>query len=310
MYWIRNRYGTLAIVVAVLCAFGGSGIAEAQPVEVIWSFDYCDLHFWWNGTWDRVAWYAYACWVLDIPDWAYQYGLYALGWTEFYNTGIPAEAGKAQIFLYDGYDRPWGWYQGGQYLVDVYITTDNLVLETDEWVDQACTLGAMMAGGIAGAMFEQYVGFDSAATERSAEWYDLYFLKSAICITTERIHWPWGYSHLDQAGIAPYYQFSVGHTGPLGWLYAGTQDYAPVTFELYSSAYWHALAWGYFLSCTSSGVGGGTIHDIFELVTALRNGSLMGDAFMTAYGHTLDTLDARIGDPNDMYYYLWIYWFS
>jgi len=141
-------------------AIGGIAVGPASAVEIIWETDFAFIHFDWNGTWDNVAWWAYAMWYLDIPDWAYLFAVYGMGWDHIWGPALWGPDGawgpedKIDVYVAatgdpskSSYTRAeWSdpWEVSGS--VTWWVNpNDQLDLVGGGWVNQVCTAGRGVA---------------------------------------------------------------------------------------------------------------------------------------------------------------------
>lgn len=321
----KGVFLALALLAAVGAAFVGTSVAA----EVVWETDYAFLHFDWNGTWDKTAWWAYALWYLDIPDWGFLYGLYGTGWDQMWNSGALcgpggwSSADKLHMYLYQA-DDGLDWHIdvfNSKYYLNLFYEQD--IKLTGDWVTQTCTFGRLSAQMSTLVIYDRYL-------QHPLDSWSQRFLSDALATHVAGVLWPWGDLGVTLGDIQWAYQYTMGLVGSpyftwdmAAWAYYNTED---------ETLYWAARATlagaGYlfedydylFLSAADAG-GASSIYRVFSLLTYLRNDpshSNFSGAFYAAYGHTAEMNATNMWycdpDSNDfnawMYYLMWGTWYN
>jgi len=293
----------LVIVTGVACT-ASPAVAET----LVWETDFARIHFNWEGTWDTTAYWAYGLYVLDIPDWAYMFCVYTMGWTDVWGPafwgpdGVWGPEDKIDIHLQPGWSFP---KVGGTGFVFDPSYFGSLDLEGGGWVNTMCTGGRTMAFYMMyHIMYQRYVA--------NTVWvYDSEFLQKTLSYLVANVLWPWGdhvmvegYDASTLTGIQAGYQHFFG-TYPLTngahWYYwwnsegsaanslspfhpIGTaSSWGTALFNMFGAGYLFA----YYDQAYLEGTGPSTGR-IGTMLTWLRNDPDNNDfngAIMAGYGH-------------------------
>lgn len=291
------------VLVAVTGLFCPAGAAD--PVEVVWEMDYTRLHFDWYGTWDEVAWWAYALWYLDLPDWCYLWAWYGLGWDQLSPRTTPP-TGKINVWLV------WTPFQSEFNETNVWFSIHTpLTLTSDQWFYQTLEAGQRLTYELCRSIY----------VDEAWVWtiYACRFTGEALATYTRDFIYPW-YSYsggqwhcaMDFATLSSYYKSAVAGNGNaiLSWTEAGyglsELGYAHWDYYLYTNSYYTIEAAGYYMY---NYTGHQDVGYIATLVHQLTQTSFE-DAYFQAFGRTLNAFEARISDPNDFYYYFYHYYWG
>jgi len=311
----------LGMVVGTTCVVPS---AEAESVDVTWETDFAFIHFEWNGAMDNVAWWSYGLWYLDVPDWAYLFAVYGIGWDHIWGPalwgtdGVWGAEDKINIYVQRTAGSTHTQALSGQiwYFIN---DADQLELAYGGWVNQVCTAGR---------------GLTFGATLYLAGQFGCAHIPWEIAFHVAAVLWPWGdhlivggYDVSTLEGIRAGYQHWHSGTGAHGehdysspaisWYY---QDFYP---PLDGMRFFDCIAAGYVLSdfdylFNSAAAEGGASskYRIATLLTIIKADPIhdIVAASMTAYGHWgfsvgqmgLDPW-VKLLDPDYNYLDAWLY---
>jgi len=307
------------MVIGVACV---APAIAADPIHVVWETDYAFIHFDWHGTWDQsidyAAWWAYALWYLDVPDWAYLFAVYGMGWDHIWGPGLWGEDGvwgaedKINVYIMYGLGDHVDYVGGNNIWLGAELPLD---LVSGGWVQQVCTAGRGLAFGATTALALRYMWPEWDWTGTSFP-NGITFLFAAISYQVAEVLWPWGdhvpttaygidYDYSSLEGIRDRYQLRWHyvlqwgcHDFGLGDIAGGDPLYFPGTGLFYledPGLYIGTLAWGYLLSDydylfngAANANGASSIYRVATMLRWLRNDISHDDlpgAVMAAYGH-------------------------
>jgi len=165
----RRFTGKAALVLLVAVFISVSCVGAAWATMTVWETDYSSIQFDWSGTWDKEDYYAYALYLLDIPDWAYLFAVYGLGWDHIWgplcwgDNGAWDASDKARVVFYYGYNDgySWAYMLGGKVYLNWYYLPD-LDLVNGGWVNQVCTWGRQVAREMTLDLFYDIAGYSES----------------------------------------------------------------------------------------------------------------------------------------------------
>jgi len=286
------------LLLAMLAALGALFFASAACAESItWEMNYTRLHFEWSGTWDKTAWWAYALWYLDMPDWCYLWAWYGLGWDQLSPLTTPP-TGKIDVWLKDS---PYCHGEtDGQNVILPINKMQTLDITTSAWFYQTLYEGSDLTYNLCGSIFMFRANGSHYSDDHALTYYALiryvgYFI------------YPWGESYMSLSSLTASYKNAVTNDRGriLSFMEAG-YSYIYGTGTAFSNGSLTDLAVGYYMYNWS---GHQDISCIATLVHALGSGNSISSAYLAAFGHGVDVNTARYTDPNDFYYYFYhFYW--
>jgi len=174
----------LGMLIGVGCAVPQDSVAET----ITWETDYCLIKFDWNGTWTDVAYWAYGMYLLDIPDWAYLFGVYGMGWDHIWGSAFwgPDGTWGAEDKVVVRFEPSYRYsYIDNDGQIIVGIGGIPLDLVNGGWVNTMCTVGREVAYYTTTILVDKY--FDAPGYER----YPAY-LGYMIGEHVASVLWPWG----------------------------------------------------------------------------------------------------------------------
>jgi len=334
---MKKRLERLSVIMAMATVVAALVIGPARDArceEVIWETDFAFIHFDWSGTWDKEDYYAYGFYLLDIPDWAYLFSVYGMGWDHTWGPvlwgtdGVWDNSDKVHINLYYGYDDgllSYHIHEGNVYLNAYYFAELDLV--NGGWVDQLCTTGRLVAKEIAHEVYYKITGPSSMYNE----------VEYSLAQYVAYVLWPWGQNQVSLESVAVLYRYYHGQgtytTWHLAernyWVWNGVPGHWDVTPEEYSQAVYTLLAWGFMLCDYDHYFGGNpntsgatSIYRVADLLLAIRTAqndeTPLTDLVLAAYGHHAhadfegDTwLWKDTADLNAyLYYLMWGRWYT
>jgi len=307
----------LGMLIGVGCAVPQDSVAET----VTWETDFCFIKFEWNGTWDDVAYWAYGMYLLDIPDWAYLFGVYGMGWEHIWGSGFWGSNGtwgpedKVVVTIRSDFRGSLYSYsyteQLGQVILGIQGVSPDLI--NGGWVNTMCTVGREVAFNMTHVLGAAYIGDSPENTENhSTLWLAVDFLAKHV----GNVLWPWG-DHTMYMG----YDVSTLDGILAGYRATITDSWSDINQWEHHSYWWWESVYGsqdvqqfkgfvigylisdydhLFLSAADGG-GAGSIYRNATWLAWLRDNPTLGHharldgAFMAAYGHEAfsDTLDER-----------------
>lgn len=332
-----NSRGRVALLLVAGLAASLLLAGPASATEVIWQTDFAFIHFDWHDEWDKEVWWAYAMWYLDIPDWAYLFAVYGLGWDHIWgpllwgSNGTWGSEDKIHLYFYTSDDGLGGSYPTGTGLYLNLYYLPELDLVGGGWVNPVCTAGRRVA-------YE--TTRDLVYTVAVPD-----YLEYPIALHVAYQLWPWGDNHwtlgLVQDGFRTQFPKAPLDTY-LSWyqsyvLYDNYTWYANhngVTETQYQQSLYTLAAWGYvledydhlFTGAADQG-GASSNYRLAAFITYWRGhgGSwsyyktLWDESFAASYGHVAsltlgcyhDPLKEVGGDLNGyLYYLMWGHWYS
>jgi len=172
----RKLVGWTVLLVLVGTFVGVTCVTQVVQAEtLIWDTDFCRLQFEWTGSWDNVAYWAYGLYVLDVPDWAYLFGIYGMGWDHVWGSGFWGTDGvwgpddKLTINVVSSglsHGPGYGLYFDGPINLDV-SQFGTLDLAGGGWVNTICTAGRTVAFYATMALYDKYVNYDPATKSQA-----------------------------------------------------------------------------------------------------------------------------------------------
>jgi len=283
-----------------------------QPVvqaEIItWETDFAFIKFDWNNTWNEVAFWAYGMYLLDIPDWAYLFSVYGMGWNDIWGAGFWGANGTwgAEDKLVIQFQEGHGTYE--YYNNTIYFNISPygaLDLVAGGWVNTLCNAGRAILYYDAKHLIDQFVNYDNTANGSSP----LYPLDSALAFHLADVVWPWGdhvmvegYDVSMLSGVRAGYQHYNATFD--GWWGNGVWNdrYPPsavdydVLFNILGMAYVICDYDYLFGTVTESPYGMSSLCRVATVLTFLRDdpGHANGEgAYMLAYGHHYDPTELQ-----------------
>lgn len=218
----KRSWKKVVPVLLVAAIIGVMSPAPAPAETVYWETDYMLIRFEWNGTWDNAAYWAYGMYLLDIPDWAYLFAVYGMGWDHIWGSAFWGSNGTwgSEDKLEVSFVVPWGgntlyeYYDG--YMERMALNLDPSLLPSLDlvgggWVNTMCTVGRGIAYWTTSKMSMDY--FIAGASVAGAD----IALSCSLALHVANVLWPWG-DHV----LANGYDVSV-----LSGIQAGYQNYHP-----------------------------------------------------------------------------------
>jgi hypothetical protein len=271
------------------------------------------IHFEWNGTWDKVAYWAYGMWVFNVYDWSYLFAWYGLGWDKLSPLNTPP-TNKLDVYLYNNpKDLGSGYFGPTQIYVNLaYFPV--LDLTTHKWANDVLSWGNVLAHEASHVIY--YANGGSQATNWLTESL-AYYIGDSL--------WPWGKGDYDKGGWAPLYSASdiktnykdavnaFGSGGLLTWSDCGkiylNYSIGIGTDAQFDNTQWTFEACGYYLwkMTDTSGKSQG-VYNIAYFMQGMKSGKSISDAFYGVWGKTLSINTNDITDKTDYYYYFYQYW--
>jgi len=281
-----------------------AGVASAE--QIVWEMDYTRLHFDWNGTWDKTAWWSYAMWYLDLFDWSYLWAWYGLGWDQLSPLNTPP-SGKIDIWFYES---QWGGQSDGQ---NVYLAINNmqtLDISTTQWFYQTLSYGSLVTHELSHSIFYfQANGFhyydDHHVTTEALAYYTGNFIYPWYSYYSGSWHCAKTFSSLS----ASYKSYVASDSNTyLSWMDAGYRYlYETQGTAKWYNAYYTMQAVGYYMYNYS---GSQNTTPISNVVKALGMGATITSAYLTAFGHGIDVNTANYSNSSDFYYYFYHYYWG
>lgn len=334
---VRGCKGRTALVLLVGMLIGGMGLGQAAAEQLTWESDFAFIYFDWNGTWDKTAYWAYGLWCLDVPDWAYLFAVYGMGWTDIWGPRLWGDDGtwgaedKFDIYLVNaGSSR--GTSFGAWHTINVNVDALESLDLSGGWIDQVCSLGRSLAYRCTTGLVD-----DLGISESGSVWLSSAVLGVSLGLHVRSVLWPWGVWNIDLPLIQ--YGYTTSHPGGTyegytWWLDAfntwlGSDEGFNTSVPNYGPSLWTMYAWGFLLEDFDHQIFGaadaGGASSISRIATLLKywydhNGQegWVAQGWMAAYGH-LGTyfgggsdfrLKVAYGDLNAyLYYLMWGEWY-
>jgi len=312
----------VVVVLALAALLGLSCPGTASSTELVWEMDYSYIHFDWTGTWDEVAYYAYGFYILDIPDWAYLFALYGIGWDQAWGSylwgtnGVWDSSDKVHLHFYSENDglAGYAYTSTGHYYINLYYEND-LDLVNGGWVMQVCTLGSVAAHETTHMLYYKYVGYDTGT--------DHDFLTETLAWYVGDVLWPWNTGRLDLGDVRTSYIYYMNQTGLtyMTWHDAGYYYYSEsaTNAQLMAAIYTFLGAgflfvdFDYQFNNAADADGASSIYRVDDVLLHLRNDTGHDDfsgAFYFAYGYTvrMDFTSNYYLDPDSGNFNAWLYY--
>jgi len=297
---------TIVAAVVVLVALPGLVPTACGTESVVWEMDYTRLHFDWNGTWDKTAWWAYALWYLDLIDWSYLWAWYGLGWDQLSPLNTPP-SGKINVYFYNS---QWGGEAGSGYIYVAINKLPDLELTTSQWFYQTLAAGRVLTHELCHTIFHAHAaGFHYLD--------DHHVTTEALAYYTGDFIYPWysysgGSWHPYQtfSSLSASYRNAVSGNGNtiLSFMDAGYQYlYGSMGSATWNNAYFTIQAVGYYMYNWS---GNENRSYIATLLDHLYWGANIPTAIELTFGHGVNVNVAGYADTSDFYYYFYHYFWG
>jgi len=301
MFGNRSKLMVIAAIMSLVGVFGICSSAMCAQ-EIVWEMDFTRLHFDWNGQWDKTAWWAYAMWYLDLPDWCYLWAWYGLGWG---NLSSSTPTGKIDLYFYES---QWGGQSSGSKIYLAINNMETLNIQTSAWYYQSLQFGSVVTHELAHSIYYYKAnGFHYND--------DRHFTTEALSYYIGSFIYPWhhysgGAWHSEMTFNTVYtnYRNAVSTDGYLlSWYYAGEYYLQGAHDARWNNAWWMFNAAGYFMYNYS---GQQNTKPISTLVLYLGAGYSMSSAYSQAFGVGIVTTQIKYTDTNDFYYYFYNYYWA